>query len=87
MGCVSAKRLKEIAARAEIFLPELAQAVLKDSERSGFHTAHSLIERMKSVVRRHVLEARRQPIPFPQERKDITEAAPDDIEPPFCLGR
>ena len=85
MGCVSPERLKEIATRAEVLLPKLALAVLTDSERSGFHTAHSLIKRMESVVRRHILEACRQLIPFLQEREDITEAAPDD--PSFYFGR
>ena len=85
MGCVSTERLEEIAARAEMLLPKLARVVLTDSERPGFHTAHSLIKRMGATVRRHAMEARRQLIPFPQEREDITEPASDD--PSFYFGR
>ena len=78
-------KLEEIATRVEMFLPKLAQAVLTNSERPGFHTAHSLAKRMGATVRRHTMEARRQLISFPQEREDITEAAPDD--PSFYFGR
>lgn len=85
MGRVSVDKLEEIATRVEMFLPKLAQAVLTNSERPGFHTAHSLAKRMGATVRRHTMEARRQLISFPQEREDITEAAPDD--PSFYFGR
>lgn len=85
MGRVSVDKLEEIATRVEMFLPKLAQAVLTDSERPGFHTAHSLAKRMGATVRRHAMEARRQLIPFPQEREDITEPTPDD--PSFYFDR